>query len=120
MAWLYNQKSGKMIGPNGEEFEGYSGAGVHKNEPRSEAILFEGPIPRGSWRIDLSPYDSANVGRYALKLSPVGHSAHRRTDFRIHGDSIADPGTASRGCIILNIEQRKAIVRSGDSSLIVR
>ena len=120
MPWHYNQRSGKIVGPGGEEYQGYSGRGVHKNEPRSEAIVDSGPIPRGTWRINPDHYDSATLGPFVLKLSPVGHSAHGRTHFRVHGDKAGALGTASKGCIVLSREARKAMVRSGETTLEVR
>ena len=48
-----------------------------------------------------------------MDLTPKGHKAHGRTEFLIHGDSKAKPGTASQGCIILDAATRKAIAESG-------
>jgi hypothetical protein len=36
-----------------------------------------------------------------LLLNPVGHTAHGRRSFQIHGDSARRPGLASSGCIVL-------------------
>jgi hypothetical protein len=46
-----------------------------------------------------------------------GTETFGRGEFRIHGDSIAHPGTASHGCIILPRAVRDAIWRSGDRAL---
>jgi hypothetical protein len=50
-----------------------------------------------------------------MTLTPVGHNAHGRTHFLIHGDSITDPGNASQGCIVLRKKLREAIAVSGDT-----
>jgi hypothetical protein len=46
-----------------------------------------------------------------------GTETFGRSEFRIHGDSIAHPGMASHGCIILPRAVRDAIWRSGDRAL---
>jgi len=42
-----------------------------------------------------------------------------RSAFLIHGDSIAAPGTASHGCIILARPDRERIAESGVKQLVV-
>jgi hypothetical protein len=46
-------------------------------------------------------------------LRPVGHNAHGRTDFEIHGDSVQHPGQglASTGCVVADHRLRAAIAR---------
>ncbi len=116
MSWIYRQRSHTLIGPNGVEYseDVYSGSPAYMNDPASETVQCGGPIPRGTWDIDLQPY-TGNGGPYSLRLIPRGHNAHGRTDFVIHGDSIAQPGAASKGCIIAPLTVRQAIVNSGDS-----
>jgi len=109
-----------MRGPNGEYYVGYSGApGLYKNNPDAEDVSFMGPIPRGHWRINFPAYNNLHTGHYTLDLTPVGHNAHGRNNFRIHGESSAHPGASSEGCIILPLVGRQAIVHSGDDTLIV-
>ncbi|MBE1426911.1 MAG: DUF2778 domain-containing protein [Proteobacteria bacterium] len=120
MPWIYDQQSGRITGPGGEEYQGYSGHPPHRNQPASENIVNEGPIPRGSWRIDSELRNSAQTGQMILLLNPVGHTAHGRRSFQIHGDSARRPGLASSGCIVLPRNARIAISQSGDTSLIVR
>jgi hypothetical protein len=48
----------------------------------------------------------------------VGHNARGRTLFRIHGDSVKQPGEASSGCIILGRTLREAI-NSGKIKLLL-
>lgn len=97
--------------------KGYSGADAGKNNPDLEDRVAKGPIPRGHWRISGPPYNSTNVGPYALRLTPVGHTAHGRSAFLIHGDSAKNPGKASKGCIILPRNVRELIWNGGDRDL---
>ena len=60
----------------------------------------------------------ASTGPFTLVLAPApGTETHGRSAFRIHGDSIRLPGTASHGCIILPRPVREAIWASGDRDL---
>lgn len=112
--WLYSQSTGILWDDRGlQRAEGYSGHGKGKNTPKHEAIKNVGPIPRGLYVIG-EPYDSANIGPHALPLYPSGHDCLGRTFFRIHGDSISNPGNASRGCVILNRREREFIHNSTD------
>lgn len=69
-------------------------------------------------------YDSKNVGPFAIIVDAVDskpgddrHDATGRGAFRIHGDSIRAPGTASKGCIILPRAIREKMWRSGVKDL---
>ncbi len=81
-----------------------------------------GPIPCGRWRM-VDMHDSARVGPCAIVLHALdGHdddfeARTGRGAFRIHGDSIHDPGTASHGCIILPRAVRQTMWRSSDHLL---
>lgn len=112
--WIYSQSTGSLWSDNGERVAtGYSGKGEGKNNPALEHVKNVGPIPRGLYTIG-QPYNSDNVGPYALPLTPVLHDAHERTDLLAHGDSISDPGNASEGCVILPRPIRQRIFNSGD------
>lgn len=119
MPWTYNQRSGTLTGPNGQVYQGYSGAPAHVNNPASERLHNAGPIPRGSWDIDLHPYAGAG-GPHSLRLTPRGHNAHGRRNIVIHGENSRNPGAASTGCIVVPLRAREDIVRSGDTTLEVR
>lgn len=111
--FTYSQSTGHLWDRRGIIIAtGYSGHGRGKNEPRHEVLAFVGPIPRGVWIIG-EPYDSDNVDPFALPLTPSGHGAQGRDNFAIHGDSISDPGNASRGCIVLNRDIRERIHSEG-------
>ena len=116
MAWKYDQSSGKLSYNESYVGMGYSGAGACKNDPTCERKVGAGPIPRGAWRI--GGYDDSK-GPLTIDLEPVGHNAHGRTLFRIHGDSIRNPGTASEGCIIMPRSIRQKIAGSADKTLTV-
>ena len=111
--WQYRQSTGELFyGKDLIYRQGYSGKGTHKNDPDKEASVGMGPIPRGEYQIS-SPITSAQTGAYVLPLTPVGHNAHGRTAFQIHGDSTSDPGKASSGCIILPRKIREKIWAEG-------
>lgn len=125
MTWQYQQSTGRLTKDGKLIAIGYSGHGAGKNNPALEHVRATGPIPRGRWKIVGPPYNSPNVGPYTLKLFSVDskiddvHEATGRSAFRIHGDSISNPGTASNGCIILARTIRSMIWNSGDRDLVV-
>ena len=117
MTWKWDQSAGKLSRDGVAVATGYSGNARGKNNPSMQAAVGVGPIPAGKWSIT-EKYDSANVGPYALKLVPkAGTQTFGRSAFRIHGDSIRNPGTASHGCIILPRPVRERIWRSNDHDL---
>lgn len=115
--WTWDQSAGTLSRDGRLISTGYSGLGRGKNNPKLQDAVGVGPIPRGLWKIT-ERYDSANVGPYALKLEAcAGTDACGRSAFRIHGDSIRNPGAASHGCIIVPRVVREAIWKSGDRDL---
>ena len=117
MTWQWDQSAGALSHDGVLAAHGYSGRDLGKNNPAMQAATGVGPIPAGRWTI-VRLYDSANVGPCALELAPAaGTETFGRSAFRIHGDSIAHPGTASHGCIILARPIREAIWKSGDRAL---
>ena len=116
--WIWDQSAGELTRDGELVSTGYSGNGRGKNNPSMQDAKNVGPIPAGMWNIAALQEVSPNVGPYALVLEPqTGTNTFGRTDFRIHGDSIADPGSASHGCIILPRKVREQIWRSGDRDL---
>lgn len=80
---------------------GYSGHPPYTNQPAAEALVAQGPIPRGRYRVH-SPIDHVRLGRLVYFLEPKpGTQMHRRSGFFIHGDNKFGNLTASHGCIIL-------------------
>lgn len=124
MAWNWDQSAGELRRNGSFVSRGYSGKGRGWNNPALEGAAGIGPIPSGHWRM-MSVYASSNVGPFAIVLwSQDGIPDDRdertgRSAFRIHGDSIRAPGTASRGCIILPRVVREKMWSSGDRDLIV-
>lgn len=121
MAWEWDQSEGCLYQYGGLVSRGYSGNGRGKNNPAMQAAVGVGPIPAGKWTITELRLKGASTGPYTLVLAPKpGTEDFGRSAFRIHGDSIANPGTASHGCIILPRAIRERMWRSGDRDLIVR
>lgn len=115
----FDQSTGEFSRDGRIMFEGYSGYKEGKNNPSKQAIKGVGPIPAGLWHIG-GAYDSARTGPLTIILVPDETTeTFGRDAFRIHGDSIKAPGTASRGCIILPKFIRKQILASGDKLLTV-
>jgi hypothetical protein len=117
--FIYQQSTGKLFqnSTSGPAIDtGYSGHGEGKNNPTMEAVKAVGPIPCGMWKIT-GVKDSANTGPFSILLEPVGHDAHGRTLFRMHGDSASDPGNASHGCIIMRRVTREYVMHRGDRDL---
>jgi len=116
--WTYDQSTGDLFHDGKFVGTGYSGAGrtlaSGRNNPDMEASVAAGPIPRGRWEIG-KPRRSASLGPVVMNLAPVGHTAHGRSLFRIHGNTAAND--ASRGWIILARPLRERIAGSGDASL---
>lgn len=121
MPWEYSQSTGELRRrQNGTHVlvgTGYSGINTGLNNPAMENRANTGPIPRGVWSIG-NPRRSANTGPHVLDLRPVGHNAHHRTNFQIHGDNTTPQAhDASNGCIILPRNVREIISNSGDTVL---
>lgn len=116
--WTYDQSTGDLSHNGGFVGTGYSGAGRTPAQGRNNGALegeaARGPIPRGRWHIG-SPRDGGRLGPFVMNLDPVGHDAHGRSLFRIHGNNQADD--ASHGCIILARPIRDMIAASGDHDL---
>lgn len=99
---------------------GYAGNGLDKNKPTSEKKSGHGPLPRGLYKIT-TVTDSPNTGPFSIVLEPEpGTEMFGRSAFRIHGDNITTPGTASDGCIVLPRNLREKIWDSGERLLTVK
>lgn len=116
--WTYNQRSGKLLDPNGEILAiGYAGNGSGKNNPLMENVKNIGCLPKGIYSIG-QPYNSTHTGPFTLPLTPNNeNNMFGRSGFKIHGDNIGAPGTASQGCIIIPRSARIAINESTDKQL---
>ena len=115
--WTYVQKTGELLQDGLHVALGYSGFEVGKNNPELEDVEDVGPIPVGTYGIG-SPRDTVTHGPFVLPLKPdLGNEMFGRSAFLIHGDSVVDPGTASRGCIVVSRAVRKQVAASGDAVL---
>jgi hypothetical protein len=126
LTWTWKQTFGELWRDGRLVSRGYSGRGRGRNNPALEGAPGLGPIPAGRWRIG-EAYQSKSVGPLTIPVYAVDdapgddvHAPTGRSAFRIHGDSISAPGTASRGCIILPRDVRTLIIQSGDRDLVVR
>ena len=112
---VYSQSSGLMYLEDDDRnrialARGYSGHGTSINDPDSEGFVGRGPIPRGVWKVG-SPIDSRTMGKHCIPLSPIGHDAHHRSGFYIHGDNNRGDRSASTGCIIMTSIRRAVMAR---------
>jgi hypothetical protein len=115
--WIYTQATGWLSKSGKNLYRGYSGSPEGKNNPQMEDRHNVGPIPTGKYSIG-QPHDTSTHGPYVLSLTPDPKNImFGRAGFLIHGDSIANPGTASQGCIILPKAARELIYQSGDHDL---
>lgn len=116
MPWEYAQATGELRRDGKKVATGYSGRGVGRNSPGMEKTANVGPIPRGKYTIS-APFRSLKTGPVVMNLTPVGHLAHGRSAFQIHGNN--RDNDASHGCIILGRPVREQIAKSKDNTLIV-
>jgi len=111
MSYVWDQSAGTLSKNGVLVSKGYSGNGRGKNNPIMQSAQGVGPIPRGKWMM-VGVKDSPNTGPFSIVLEPCeGTDALGRSAFRIHGDSVANPGTASHGCIILPRKVRDAMYK---------
>jgi len=116
---IYKQKTGQLFRGDTLIAVGYSGHDVGKNDPLSQHIHDVGPIPQGCYWLG-EERDTAEHGPVVLPLIAVtGTEAFGRSGFLIHGDSVARPGAASHGCIILDRHVREDIATKKDRLLVV-
>lgn len=115
----YVQRDGE-IGIDGATVGfGYSGHGVGLNNPAKEAMQNIGPIPRREWHVVRWDDHHGDKGPQVAVLAPVGHDAHMRSAFLIHGDNADMNHTASHGCIIASRIIRDKLRASGQTQLTV-
>lgn len=116
--WIYLSRSGVLINPlKSKETTGYAGRGEGKNNPEMQSTKGIGPIPEGVYYMR-EPRESEVTGPYSIPLVPDRkNQMFGRASFAIHGDSVARPGEASHGCIILNRHVRQQMWESGDRTI---
>jgi hypothetical protein len=115
--WTYVQKTGELLRDGLHLAVGYSGFEAGKNNPELARVEEVGPIPVGKYIIG-TPHDTLTHGPFVLPLTPdPANEMFGRSAFLMHGDSVVDPGMASRGCIIMSRAVRKEVAASGDKVL---
>ena len=88
---------------------GYAGRGEGKNNPTAQALVGQGPLPRGVYLVG-PPLDHPRLGPLAFGLNPIpSNEMFGRSGFLIHGDSRKNPGQASSGCIVLDRTARSMV-----------
>jgi len=89
---------------------GYAGKGVHLNNPLSQEVQRQGPIPMGLYRA-LAPRKHPQLGPIAIPLEPsLSNQMYGRSGFYLHGDNRYGNQSASEGCIILPPQIRASII----------
>lgn len=118
MSWTYHQSTGYLDDPEGvPAAQGYAGHGEGKNNPSMQAERNIGPLPTGRYTM-LALVDSPHTGPDTIILEPhPDNEMFGRGEFRIHGDSVSDPGSASDGCIIMPRPTRIEVWHSTDHQL---
>ena len=115
--WTWRQSDGVLLKDGVENASGYSGHDDGRNNPARQDVANGGPLPQGQYTIE-APVDTATHGPFVLRLDPdPANEMHGRAGFLIHGDSLADAGEASHGCVILARVVRERIAASGDTAL---
>lgn len=120
MTWIYDVKS-KSFTLNGIfQFTAmYAGAEGYKDDSAYECEVNKGPLPRGKYHIGRPMAKHPSAGLFVLRLTPYRDNAMcGRAGFLIHGDN--GKGTASNGCIVMEIKYRKKFADSDDKELIVK
>ena len=123
MAWVYEQRTGRLRDPLGELIGvGYAGgeqgrSPQGKNNPDMDHVHNVGPLPRG-WYMIGSPHDTVTHGPYVIPLTPHPDNVmHGRSGFLCHGDSVIHPGNASDGCMVQARVAREKLGSSLDREL---
>ena len=107
--WIYQQSTGRLTRDGELVAIGYSGHDIDKNVAAAEGAKNMGPLPRGLYSIG-EAYTDPHLGPLAMQLTPdASDEMLGRAGFFIHGDSVAHPGDASEGCIVLPSFARQLI-----------
>jgi hypothetical protein len=120
MSWTYEQSSGFLVAADGIKLfpPGYAGRGSGKNNPAMQNVKDVGPLPCGFYTMTELIEDDPITGRYTIVLVPdASNEMFGRDAFRIHGDSIEEPGNASDGCIVQYLDNRVTAWTSPDHRL---
>ena len=122
--WTFLQSTGAIAHDGVTIAHGYAGGNIPpqydataKNNPARQAEHCIGPLPRGLYVIGSAVLNPI-LGPDSMRLYPNDANVmFGRSDFFIHGDSMAHPGEASEGCIVLPTATRLLIAASNDREL---
>ena len=121
--WTFEQRTGKLYDPQGNcVATGYAGGNEGKNpegknNPDMQDKPCIGPLPEGMYTLE-TPIMQSHLGPFAIPLEPdSGNTMFGRGYFYVHGDTIASPGSASEGCIIMDRTTRNMMWESSDHRL---
>lgn len=110
--WKFSQTTGLIFCETLEVLtHGYSGSGAGKNNHNMQEVVGVGPIPCG-WYTVGGRQETPSPISYRL-IPDAGTKTFNRSGFMVHGDSIAEPGSASHGCIVADRVTRVQL-REGD------
>jgi hypothetical protein len=117
--WTYEQKTGRLRDANGKTVAfGYAGNGEGKNNPDMQNVPNIGPLPQGIYAMVSMSLSTPKHGPYVIFLNPdKSNEMFGRSLFRVHGDKVGAPGTASEGCIIVGRLVREALWESNDHTI---
>jgi len=118
--WTFVQRTGEVLHNDAHFCFGYAGAQPDGyNNPEAQAIHNVGPLPCGRYTMG-KPYDSPHTGPFTIPLMPnAQNTMYGRSEFKIHGDDVKNPGHGSDGCIVLSRTNRQLMWESGDDDLLV-
>lgn len=122
--WTYQQSTGTLTHDGQLIGEGYAGGNIpphHNpiavNNPQMQEIHCVGPLPRGLYTIGAA-HTEPTLGVLAMYLQPdTANTMFGRSGFFLHADSIAHPGQASEGCIVMAQVIRLQVSTSTDRRL---
>jgi hypothetical protein len=123
MPWIFEQSTGRLYNPSGGLVAtGYAGGNCGKNKegvnnPDAQDQPSIGPLPCGFYTF-AEPVPQSRLGPFAIPLTPDDSNVmFGRGSFYIHGDSLANPGSASEGCVIMPRNVRNDMWSSDDHRL---
>lgn len=136
MPWLYSISKHTFSYPGLPDVsEGvYAGGGLPNsnhalvvNNPAACDQVNLGPIPPGTWTMTALLATGVDTGPETIVLIPDAGTTslcqmlgRGPTSFRIHGDSIGNPGQGSEGCIVAPRDFRVNVLWGGaDKTIIV-
>ena len=124
----YYQATGRLTCTKAKlDIKAYSGKGKHKNNPASEGIKDQGPIPKGRYKIG-GVQTHPNLGKFTFHLVPDNSTkAHIRNlgrnpnSFFIHGKRSINSNDDSKGCIVFSPKEiRKQLKAEKNQTLEVK